>query len=100
MPKMVFSDNGTNIVSGDKELRQAVTEWNQPTIGQYMLHHRIEWQFNPPYASHRGGAWERLIRSTRTILKATAQEQRLTDEKLQTLMTEVERILNDRPITQ
>jgi len=54
MPKNVFSDNGTNIVSGDKELRPAVTEWNQSTIGQYMLHNHIEWHFNQPYASHRG----------------------------------------------
>lgn len=46
-----------------------------------------------------GGAWERMIRSTRTILKTLANEQLLTDEKLLTLMAETERILNDRPIT-
>jgi len=98
IPNKVFSDNGTNIISGDRELREAFTEWNQSTINEYMLQHHIEWQFNPPYASHRGGVWDRLIRSTRSILKATAQEQLLTDEKLLTLMGEAERILNDRPI--
>ena len=46
-----------------------------------------------------GGAWERMIRSTRTILKALANEQLLTDEKLLTLIAETERIINDRPIT-
>ena len=40
-----------------------------------------------------------MIRSTRTVLKALAKKQILTDEQLQTLMTESEKIINDRPIT-
>ena len=40
-----------------------------------------------------------MIRSVRTILKALAKEQVLTDEQMQTLMTECEKIINDRPIT-
>ncbi|XP_045210547.2 uncharacterized protein LOC123561951 [Mercenaria mercenaria] len=64
-----------------------------------MVQHAVEWHFNPPHASHTGSAWERMIRSTRTILKALAREQLLTDEKLLTLIAETERILNDRPIT-
>jgi hypothetical protein len=74
-------------------------EWNQLKMESHMLQREIEWHFNPPYASHMGGARERLIRSTRFHLKAIAQEQLLTDEQLHTFMTEVEKILNDRPIT-
>ncbi|KAH3853227.1 hypothetical protein DPMN_095750 [Dreissena polymorpha] len=33
-----------------------------------------------------GGAWERMTRSTCTILKSIANEQLLTDEKLLTLI--------------
>ena len=44
------------------------------------------------------GAWERLIRSTRRILCALMKEQVVTDEVLNTLMTEVESILNSRPL--
>ena len=40
-----------------------------------------------------------MIRSTRVILKALAREQLLADEQLQTLLTEAERIMNDKPIT-
>ena len=40
-----------------------------------------------------------MIRSTRTVLKALSKEQILTDEQLQTLMTESEKIINDRSIT-
>ena len=64
-----------------------------------MMQKQIDWHFNPPTSKHMGGAWERLIRSTREMLRALAKEQLLTDEQLLTLMTEVEKILNNRPIT-
>ena len=46
-----------------------------------------------------GGAWERLIRSTRLILRSIVSEQLLNDEQLLTFMAEAEKILNDRPLT-
>ena len=48
------------------------------------------------------GAWERLMRSTKSILLAlleTETKKLLTDEGIYTLLCEVEHILNDRPIT-
>ncbi|XP_060607783.1 uncharacterized protein LOC132759922 [Ruditapes philippinarum] len=99
LPKKIYSDNGTNLVSGDCELRKSIREWNQSEIGQFMLQREIEWNFNPPSASHMGGIWERMIRSTRAILRSLVKEQLLTDEHILTVVTEVEKILNDRPIT-
>ena len=99
VPEKVYSDNGTNLVKGDKDLRKSIQKWNISMIEQHMIQQEIEWHFNPPCASHMGGVWERMIRSTRTVLKALAKEQILTDEQLQTLMTESEKIINDRPIT-
>ena len=46
-----------------------------------------------------GGSWKRWIRSTRRILCALMKEQVVTDEVLNTLMTEVESVLNSRPLT-
>jgi hypothetical protein len=65
-----------------------------------MVQRGIEWHFNPPHSSHMGGVWERLIRSVRTILSALIKQQILRDEALLTVIAEVEKILNDRPITQ
>ena len=58
----------------------------------------IRWEFNPPYASHTGGVWERLIRSVRKILDALLTQQTVTDEGLATVMVEVES-MNSRPLT-
>ena len=55
--------------------------------------------FNPPSASHMGGAWERMIKSVRRILIALTKDQTLSDDKLQTFLLEAEAILNARPLT-
>ena len=68
-PEKVFSDNGTNLVKGDRELCKSIQEWNKSTIEKHMTQKEIEWHFHPPCTSHMGGVWERMIRSTRTVLK-------------------------------
>ena len=59
----------------------------------------VTWCFNAPSASHHGGAWERLIRSTWRILLGLRKEQVLDDDGLSTLLAEVESVLNGRPLT-
>ena len=100
-PEEIRSDNGGNFVSGEKELRNCVKDWNQDKIHQLLLLRDIKWIFNPPTASHHGGIWERCIRTVRKVmqalLEALLQEQMLNDESLHTLMCEVESIINGRP---
>ena len=55
--------------------------------------------FNPPAASHMGGVWERAIRSVRKVLNAILKEQALDDEGLQTLLCDIESIINGRLLT-
>ena len=98
-PEMIRWDNGGNFVSGEKELREAVKKWNQSQIHDYLLQKNIKWIFNPPTGSHHGGVWERCIRTTRKVIKAVIKEQVLDDEGINTLMCEVEAIVNGRPIT-
>ena len=95
----MFSDNGTNLVGGERELREELEQWSNGLVDIYMADLRIDWNFNPPYASHRGGATERMIRSIRKVLLASVGTQLLTDEQLQTVMCEAERVVNSRPLT-
>ena len=97
--KEIVSDNGTNFVGTERELREALTHLNLSKI-QHLIHAEgIKWTFNPPYGPHHGGVWERLIRIIKKILYSITREQTLDDESLQTALCEVEAIMNDRPIT-
>ncbi|XP_060596964.1 uncharacterized protein LOC132750911 [Ruditapes philippinarum] len=99
-PEKIFSDNGTNFVSGERVLRDSIQLWNNSRLTKFCQQREIKWHFNPPYAPHMGGVWERLVRSAKTALKSVIREQLLNDEALLTLVVEIEKILNDRPITQ
>ena len=60
----------------------------------------MEWQFNPPKASHQSGVWERMVRTIRRVLTGVMEQvSRLTDEVLETLFCEVENQVNGCPIT-
>ena len=98
-PDEIRSDNGGNFKGGDKEIRQAIDQWNQDQIHEFMVQRNIQWFFNPPFASHMGGVWERCIRTVRKVMAALVKEQILDDEGLSTLMCEVESIVNGRPLT-
>ncbi|XP_074645898.1 uncharacterized protein LOC141902157 [Tubulanus polymorphus] len=98
-PEKIRSDNGTNLVGGQRELKDAIDNWNQDKIQEFFLQKEIELEFNPPAASNMRGFWERLIRSVRSVLCAITKEQVLDDESLLTLMCEVEAIVNGRPLT-
>jgi len=98
-PEKIRSDNGGNFVKGERELRKALQAWNQAQIHECLLQHDVKWTFNPRAASHFGGVWERCIRTVRKVMKALIKQQVLDDESLNTLMCEVESIVNGRPIT-
>lgn len=97
--KHIRSDNGTNLVGAQAELKRALMSLNQRRIQDALLTEQIEWSFNPPAASHHGGVWERLIRSVRQVLNSTLHQQSIDDEGLQTLFCEAEAILNNRPLS-
>ena len=46
-----------------------------------------------------GGVWERIIRSARKVLGKLLRDQLVSGEALRTVMTEVESVLNCRPLT-
>ncbi|XP_057687730.1 uncharacterized protein LOC130913275 [Corythoichthys intestinalis] len=95
----IRSDNGTNFVGANRELKEALTAFNHNKMQGALLHEGVTWNFNPPAASHHGGVWERLIRMVRKVLESVLHQQILDDEGLQTVLCEAEAILNSRPIT-
>ena len=95
-------DRGTNFIGGESELEDALREMDQRQVKGYVNNHGCEWIFNPPHASHFGGAWERQIGTIRRVLGAMFAKlgsHQLTHELLVTLMAEVTAIVNARPIS-
>ena len=101
--KEIHSDNGTYLVGACKELKQALKDLSLEDLMRFNANQGIRWHFNPPAGSHHCGVWERQIRTIRKILQALLNGQYLktcqNEEQLQTLVCEVETIVNSRPLT-
>ena len=96
---IIWSDNGTNFVGAEKELRENIEKWNAINIAVELAHRGIKWKFNPPSAPHQGCIWERLVRSFMRILYTTLGTRRLMDEVVNTTFCLVEHAFNSRPLT-
>ncbi|XP_041857226.1 uncharacterized protein LOC121650036 [Melanotaenia boesemani] len=99
--KQLRSDCGTNFVGASKELKLGPLKPGEMSVDNYLLSQRCSWVFNPPYSSHMGGTWERMIGIARRILDSMllqAKVTKLTHEVLTTLMAEVTAIINARPL--
>jgi len=97
-PEEITTDNGSNFVGAERELREAIEGWNQQKIAAALQQKGVRWKFQVPTAAHMSGVWERLVSGTKRHLKALAGSCLLTDYGLRTLLAEVEAILNSRPI--
>ncbi len=91
------SDNGTNFVGAQRELREALVSLNHDHIEKTLSQKGIKCSFNPPAGSHHGGIWERVICMFRKVLSSLLHQQTL--EGFHTMFCEAEAMLNDRPIT-
>ncbi|CAB4009017.1 PREDICTED: uncharacterized protein LOC107357656 [Paramuricea clavata] len=100
-PVLLRCDRGTNFVGGRSELNDALNSMDRGAINRCVTDQNCEWLFNPPHASHFGGAWERQIGTIRRVLEgmfSSLGSHQLTHELLVTLMAEVTGIVNSRPI--
>ena len=98
-PQKVYSDNGTNFRAASIELREAIKSLDKNELTKFSLKNNFEWHFNPPTASHMGGAWERQIRTVKECLSSVLKEHAPSEETLLTILAEIEHSVNSRPLT-
>ena len=96
LPQIMMSDNATTYTSAAEELSELLSSDEIRTV---LGRKGIKWKFIPKKAPWFGGYWERLIGLTKASLKKTLGRAHITLLTLQTIVTEVEAVLNDRPLT-
>ena len=95
-PRLMLSDNASTFHGAASTLKQLTSD---PTITDSLTRLGVEWKFIPARAPWFGGFWERLIGLTKTTLRKTLGRAFVSFDVLHTLLTEVEAVLNDRPLT-
>ena len=96
LPRLVLSDNGSTFLSAADELKAL---FSSPSLTNTLARNGVEWKFIPKRAPWFGGFWERLIGLTKLTLKKVLGRAFTTLNSLQTLIVEIEGILNNRPLT-
>lgn len=97
-PVVMHSDNATNFRGACTELKDAVKSLDINEQRGYALKDGLEWLFNPSNVHHMGGAWERLVRSVKAILRVVLTEQ-VVGVVLYALLTKIEHSVNLMPVT-
>ena len=92
----MISDNGKTFKSASKAIKHLLQD---PTVKKHFSDLRVEWRFNLAKAPWWGGIFERMIRSAKRCIKKAVGKNCLSYDELLTLVTEVEAVLNSRPLT-
>ena len=101
-PTLIWSDNGTNFVGANRELKEMYKFLSQQetehAITDVCSSLGIEWRFIPERSPHFGGLWEALVKSTKNHLRRVMGKVKLTFEELSTVLAQIEACLNSRPL--
>lgn len=98
-PKTIYCDNGKNFVGANNELNRLLQS-NKGQVSSFACNEGIAFKFSPVYAPHFGGIWEAGVKSAKFHLKRIAGNTSLTFEELYTLFSQIEAVMNSRPLTE
>lgn len=99
----IYSDCGTNFTGTNNALRKIVTQFFEDNKTRQDITHfctplEIKFHFSPPAAPHMGGLWESAVKSIKHHLRRVMGSTILSLEEFMTLTTQIESILNSRPL--
>lgn len=98
----IYSDNGSNFIGAEKEVKVlhdfVNSPINQGVITKALANDTISWHFILARSPHLGGLWEAAVKSVKHHLRRIAGNKKFTWEGLLTLTTQIEAVFNSRPL--
>jgi len=96
LPCVMLSDNASTYLAAAEELKIL---FESVDIKEALGRQGVDWQFIPKRAPWYGGFWERLVGLTKQAIRKTLGRTFISHEQLQTIVVEIEGMMNDRPLT-
>ena len=98
-PRLILSDNAKQFKAASTVLEKA---WRNVTtdkrLNEFVSNQGIQWKFIVELAPWMGGFYERLVGLTKRALRKTIGLKCLTEQQLARILTEVEAVVNTRPL--
>lgn len=99
----IYSDNATNFLGTNNQMKELETLFSdskhQNSVHAFAAKNCIRWHFIPAKSPHFGGLWESAVKSFKHHLLRVVKGALFTYEEFYTFCTEIEAILNSRPIS-
>ena len=101
--KTLISDNGTNFVKADSDLKEALCAFKKIDLCNASMNgmklQGVEWLFGVPKTGWTVGKVERAVGSAKQLMFTMLSKENLEVEILRTTLCQIELILNSRPVT-
>ena len=98
-PSLILCDNARTFVKGDEEIQKLFKVIEDQKVQHHLAQKRVQVRHIPAKSPHWGGMYERLIGVVKMSIKKVLHRALINLSEMQTLIKEVQVVVNDRPIT-
>ncbi|KAL6728134.1 hypothetical protein Aduo_009938 [Ancylostoma duodenale] len=99
-PDYILSDNATTFCSANDTLQEVIyARSSVEKLSDFFANRKITWKFITPLSPWKGGFYERLVGLFKSAFRKAVYRSLLPLQEFQTLVFEVEAVLNARPLT-